>query len=186
MQLDSLETMETLSPNSPAAPPALLPPTAVSAFLPPPAAPALPRARLPPPLASVGRPPAREKDTSAGMKYEGVIDWLHYSPSPRAEQARFTSVSVGDMYWRIVAPIRTQELVRSDARALLRLARRRRPNAAAPALRPSPRRLRRASCHRPAAPDNPHSPSSLHAAPLSADRLCARPRARASRICSGT
>jgi hypothetical protein len=47
------------------------------------------------------------------MKYEGVIDWLHYSPGPRVEQSRFTSVSVGDMYWRIVSPIRSQELVRA-------------------------------------------------------------------------
>ena len=69
---------------------------------------------LPPPAVapSRSRVSSREKDAIQGMKYEGVIDWLHYSPGPRMEQSRFTSVSVGDMYWRIVSPIRSQELVR--------------------------------------------------------------------------
>ena len=74
---------------------------------------------LPPPAVAApsrSRASSREKDAAQGMKYEGVIDWLHYAPGPRVEQSRFTSVSVGDMYWRIVSPIRTQELVRVTAR----------------------------------------------------------------------
>ena len=78
---------------------------------------------LPPPAVAApsrSRASSREKDAAQGMKYEGVIDWLHYAPGPRLEQSRFTSVSVGDMYWRIVSPIRTQELVRARTRASAR------------------------------------------------------------------
>ena len=96
----SLESTEILSPTSPSKP---APPMAAMVMLPPPAVAAPSRSR-----ASL-----REKDAAQGMKYEGVIDWLHYAPGPRLEQSRFTSVSVGDMYWRIVSPIRTQELVRA-------------------------------------------------------------------------
>ena len=46
-------------------------------------------------------------DPAASIKYEAVLDWSHYHV-PRDEQQRLTSVSVGDMYWRIVAPIREQ------------------------------------------------------------------------------
>lgn len=177
----SLETMETLSPNSPVAPPALLPATAVAAFLPPPPAPALPRARMPL-VAGVSRPPAREKDSVSGMKYEGVIDWRHYGPNPRAEQARFTSVSVGDMYWRIVAPIRAQELVRPEA--LRRLAEPRRPAEPAPVLRPPSHHMPRATTAPSVRPQPPLFPSAAldhaaHAQPLHA-------RARPRRLCSGT
>jgi hypothetical protein len=94
----SLESTEILSPTSPSKP---APPIAV-VMLPPPAV-----------APSRSRVSSREKDAAQGMKYEGVIDWLHYSPGPRVEQSRFTSVSVGDMYWRIVSPIRSQELVRA-------------------------------------------------------------------------
>ena len=96
----SLESTEILSPTSPSKP---APPMAAMVMLPPPAVAAPSRSRA----------SSREKDAAQGMKYEGVIDWLHYAPGPRLEQSRFTSVSVGDMYWRIVSPIRTQELVRA-------------------------------------------------------------------------
>ena len=99
----SLESTEILSPTSPSKP---APPMAAMVMLPPPAVAAPSRSRA----------SSREKDAAQGMKYEGVIDWLHYAPGPRVEQSRFTSVSVGDMYWRIVSPIRTQELVRVTAR----------------------------------------------------------------------
>ena len=96
--------METLSPPiAPAHPASRLPAGAAPPGMLPPAATHAPRSR----------PSAKDKDATAGMKYEGVIDWLHYTPAPRTEQARITSVSVGDMYWRIIAPIRSQELVRS-------------------------------------------------------------------------
>ena len=101
----NLESMETLSP-APKPVPQMMPPGGTGVMLPPAAA--LPQA--PPRNRS-----SKEKDASQGMKYEGVVDWLHYAPGPRAEQQRFTSVSVGDMYWRIVAPIRGQELVRARA-----------------------------------------------------------------------
>ena len=103
----SLESTEILSPTSPSKP---APPMAAMVMLPPPAVAAPSRSRA----------SSREKDAAQGMKYEGVIDWLHYAPGPRLEQSRFTSVSVGDMYWRIVSPIRTQELVRARTRASAR------------------------------------------------------------------
>ena len=102
----NLESMETLSP-APKPVPQMMPPGGGAGVMLPQAA-ALPHA--PPRNRS-----SKETDASQGMKYEGVVDWLHYAPGPRAEQQRFTSVSVGDMYWRIVAPIRGQELVRARA-----------------------------------------------------------------------
>ena len=101
----SLESTEILSPTSPSKP---APPIAVMMLPVPAVAP------------SRSRVSSREKDAVQGMKYEGVIDWLHYSPGPRVEQSRFTSVSVGDMYWRIVSPIRSQELVCACVRQHMR------------------------------------------------------------------
>ena len=49
-----------------------------------------------------------EASAAASIKYEAVLDWEHYAPLPKAQQQRLTSFSVGEMYWRTVAPIRDQ------------------------------------------------------------------------------
>ena len=59
------------------------------------------------------RAPGKGAEPNASIKYEAVVDWEHYH-TPRAEQIRLTSVSVGEMYWRVVGPIRDQ--VRSSPR----------------------------------------------------------------------
>ena len=51
---------------------------------------------------------SRSKEPVDASRYEAVLDWEHYEPAPRAEQVRMTSVSVGEMYWRMVSPIRAQ------------------------------------------------------------------------------
>jgi len=45
-----------------------------------------------------------------GYKYEAVIDWSHYAPAVREEELRLNSVSVAEMYWQVVAPVRRQEI----------------------------------------------------------------------------
>eukprot|EP00308_Calcidiscus_leptoporus_P009863 CAMPEP_0119384372 /NCGR_PEP_ID=MMETSP1334-20130426/85195_1 /TAXON_ID=127549 /ORGANISM="Calcidiscus leptoporus, Strain RCC1130" /LENGTH=232 /DNA_ID=CAMNT_0007405383 /DNA_START=130 /DNA_END=824 /DNA_ORIENTATION=- len=57
-------------------------------------------------------------NVTAPFKYVAVIDWSHYAPAPRVETRTITSVSVGDMYWQVVSPIRAQELV-LDRNALI-------------------------------------------------------------------
>ena len=47
---------------------------------------------------------------SPSHKYEGVIDWAHYTPARRTQQSRVTTLSVGEMYWFMVSPIRREEL----------------------------------------------------------------------------
>ena len=54
-----------------------------------------------------------------GQKYEGAIDWTHYTPAPREEREPLSSISVGDMYWRAVSPIRAAELALSRNMAAL-------------------------------------------------------------------
>ncbi|KAL1524832.1 hypothetical protein AB1Y20_019712 [Prymnesium parvum] len=61
------------------------------------------------------------KESAGSVKYEAVLDWRHYH-HPRLQQLqlqRISSVSVGEMYWRVVAPIREQELKLSRNVALL-------------------------------------------------------------------
>jgi hypothetical protein len=46
----------------------------------------------------------------SGHKYEAVVDWVHYAPDAREEQLRLVSVSVAEMYWQVVAPVRRREI----------------------------------------------------------------------------
>ena len=52
-------------------------------------------------------------------KYEALIDWSHYAPEPREERSSFTSVSVAEMYWLVVHPIRARELELQRNKAVL-------------------------------------------------------------------
>jgi len=66
-------------------------------------------------------PPGRDRESAPGRsrkkggpsidyKYEACIDWNHYGPACCAEQTRLYSLSVAEMYWRVVSPVRQREL----------------------------------------------------------------------------
>eukprot|EP00967_Tisochrysis_lutea_P032220 scaffold38084_cov32-Tisochrysis_lutea.AAC.1 len=57
-----------------------------------------------------GRRRAAMARAASEPKYEAAIDWAHYTPRPREELERMLCLSVAEVYWRVISPVRAAEL----------------------------------------------------------------------------